>query len=131
MIDKIKNKIVDIKYEIDDSGGIGIFMTALLLTLLFVPFAIVYYLIIKPIYRTIRMIIDAPKLGIKTAYKKYYHSDQYKHEKWEKEREEKEALDSQLLPGSRQKKFEDWKDWPDAFVVDKIAIYAAGVCFSS
>lgn len=46
--------------------------------------------------------------------------------KKKKEREEKEALASQLLPDSRQKKFDDWKNWPDAYVVDKVAVYAAG-----
>ena len=46
--------------------------------------------------------------------------------KKKKEREEKNALASQLLSDSRQKKFDDWKNWPDAYVVDQVAVYAAG-----
>ena len=57
---------------------------------------------------------------------KYFRSDDYQKEQWKKEREEKEALDSQLLPESRQKKFDDWKNWPDAYVADKVAVYASG-----
>ena len=130
MVSKVKNKLIElwasIKYEIEDTGGIKIFMLALLLTILFIPFLFVYELIIKPLYRTIRVIIDSPRLGMKKAYMKYFHSDDYQKEQWKKEREEKEALDCQLLPDSRQKKFEDWENWPDAYVVDKVAVYAAG-----
>ena len=130
MISEVKKKLRDLRAsiqdEIEDTGGIKIFLLALLLTILFIPFGTLYYLILQPIYRTIRMIIDAPRIGIKKAHMKYFHSDDYRKEQWKNEREEKEALDSQLLPDSRQKKFEDWKNWPDAYVVDKVAIYAAG-----
>ena len=113
-----------IRDEIDDSGGIGVFMTALVLTLIIWPFGMVYILILKPIYRLFRMLIDSPKLGIIKAFMKHFHPDQYKKEQWAKEREEEKALNSQLLPDSRQKTFEDWKTWPDAYVVDKTAVYA-------
>ena len=130
MLGKIKKKWIDLKAsiikEVEDMGGMKIFLIALILTILYTPFLLVNELIIKPVYRTIRMIIDAPRLGMKKAHMKYFHSDDYKKEQWKKEREEKEALDSQLLPDSRQKKFDDWENWPDAYVVDKIAIYAAG-----
>ena len=130
MVSKVKNKLIElwasIKYEIEDTGGIKIFMLALLLTILFIPFLFVYELIIKPLYRIIRVIIDTPRLGMRKAFMKYFHSDDYQKEQWKKEREEKEALDCQLLPDSRQKKFEDWENWPDAYVVDKVAVYAAG-----
>ena len=130
MIGNVKKKLAELKEslrdDIEDAGGIKIFMLAHLLFIFLVSLLFVYELIIKPIYRTIRMIIDAPKLGMEKAHMKYFHPDDYQKEQWEKEREEKEALDSQLLPDSRQKKFEDWKDWPDAYVVDKVAIYAAG-----
>ena len=130
MLSKVKNKLIElwasIKYEIEDTGGIKIFMLALLLTILFIPFLFVYELIIKPLYRIIRVIIDTPRLGMRKAFMKYFHSDDYQKEQWKKEREEKEALDCQLLPDSRQKKFEDWENWPDAYVVDKVAVYAAG-----
>lgn len=130
MVSKVKNKLIElwasIKFEIEDIGGIKIFMLALLLTILFTPFLLVYELIIKPLYRIIRVIIDTPRLGMRKAFMKYFHSDDYQKEQWKKEREEKEALDSQLLPDSRQKKFEDWENWPDAYVVDKVAVYAAG-----
>ena len=125
MVGIIKKIVTNLKDEIEDMGGIKIFMLALLLTILYIPFLLVHELIIKPIYRTLRMIIDTPRLGIKKAHMKYFHPDDYRKEKWKKEREEKEALDSQLLPDSRQKKFDDWENWPDAYVVDKIAIYAA------
>ena len=108
MVSEVKKKLralwVSIQDEIEDTGGIKIFLLALLLTILFIPFGTLYYLILQPIYRTIRMIIDAPRLGIKKAYMKYFHSDDYQKEQWKNEREEKEALDSQLLPDSRQKK---------------------------
>ena len=130
MVSKVKNKLIElwasIKFEIEDIGGIKIFMLALLLTILFTPFLLVYELIIKPLYRIIRVIIDTPRLGMRKAFMKYFHSDDYQKEQWKKEREEKEALDCQLLPDSRQKKFEDWENWPDAYVVDKVAVYAAG-----
>lgn len=130
MLGKIKKKWIDLKAsilkEVEDMGGMKVFLIALILTILFIPFLFVNELIIKPVYRTIRMIIDAPRLGMKKAHMKYFHSDDYQKEQWKKEREEKEALDNQLLPGNRQKKFEDWDNWPDAYVVDKVAIYAAG-----
>ena len=130
MIDYFEKELIKVndylKDEIEDVGGIKIFLLALLLTILFIPFGILYYLILQPIYRSIRMIIDAPRLGMKKAHMKYFHSDDFRKEQWKEEREEKEALDSQLLPDSRQKKFEDWENWPDAYVVDKVAIYAAG-----
>ena len=130
MKDKIKAKIKEFKIsimdEIDECGGVKTFIFLLVLTLLFMPLLVSYFFFLKPIYRSIRMLIDTPKLGIKKAFMKYFHSDQFKHEQWAKEREEKKALDSQLLPDSRQKTFEDWKDWPDAYVVDKTAVYASG-----
>ena len=130
MLGKIKKKWIDLKAsiikEVEDMGGMKIFLIALILTILFIPFLFVNELLIKPVYRTIRMIIDAPRLGMKKAHMKYFHSDDYQKEQWRKERKEKEGLDNQLLPGNRQKKFDDWENWPDAYVVDKIAIYAAG-----
>ena len=130
MLGKIKKKWIDLKAsiikEVEDMGGMKVFLIALILTILFIPFLFVNELIIKPVYRTIRMIIDAPRLGMKKAHMKYFHSDDYQKEQWRKERKEKEGLDNQLLPGNRQKKFDDWENWPDAYVVDKIAIYAAG-----
>ena len=130
MLGKIKKKWIDLKAsiikEVEDMGGMKIFLIALILTILYTPFLLVNELIIKPVYRTIRMSIDAPRLGMKKAHMKYFHSDDYQKEQWRKERKEKEGLDNQLLPGNRQKKFDDWENWPDAYVVDKIAIYAAG-----
>lgn len=130
MLGKIKKKWIDLKAsiikEVEDMGGMKISLIALILTILFIPFLLVNELIIKPVYRTIRVVIDAPRLGMKKAHMKYFHSDDYQKEQWKKEREEKEALDNQLLPGNRQKKFDDWKNWPDAYVVDKVAVYAAG-----
>ena len=130
MIGYVKKKWIDLKAsiikEVEDMGGMKIFLIALILTILFIPFLLVNELIIKPVYRTIRVVIDAPRLGMKKAHMKYFHSDDYQTEQWKKEREEKEALDNQLLHGNRQKKFDDWKNWPDAYVVDKVAVYAAG-----
>ena len=130
MLGKIKKKWIDLKAsiikEVEDMGGMKVFLIALILTILFIPFLFVNELIIKPVYRTIRMIIDAPRLGMKKAHMKYFHSDDYQKEQWKKKKKKKEALDSQLLPDSRQKKFDDWKNWPDAYVVDKVAVYAAG-----
>ena len=130
MIDNIKEKLIGfkdyLKDEIEDNGGIKIFMIALIVTIVAIPFMILYYLIIKPLYRIIRMLIDTPKLGMKKAYRKYFHFDEYEGEIRDKEREEEKALDDLLLPASRQKNFKDWENWPDAYVVDKVAVYGAG-----
>lgn len=130
MIGNVKKKLTSLieslKDEVEDIGGMKIFMLTLLVFILALPFLLAYEFIIKPIYRTICMIIDAPRLGLKKTFMKYFHTDDYQEEQRKKESEEKKALDDQLLPNSRQKKFEDWKDWPDAYVVDKIAVYAVG-----
>ena len=134
MIEYLNEKLIGVKNylkdEIEDIGGIKTFLIALIATIVATPFLMLNELVIKPVYRTIRVLIDIPKLGLKMAYRKYFHSDEYEKEmrnkKYDKEREEKEVLDSRLLPDSRQKTFEDWKDWPDAYVVEKVAVYAAG-----
>ena len=134
MIDYLNEKLIGVKDylkdEIEDIGDIKTFLIALIATIVATPFLILNELVIKPIYRTIRVLIDIPKLGVKKAYRKYFHSDEYEREirdqKYDKEQEEKKSLDSRLLPDSRQKTFEDWKDWPDAYVVEKVAVYAAG-----
>ena len=130
MFGKIKEKLIDFKAsiidEIEDTGGMKVFLIALVLTILFIPFGILYYLILQPVYRAIRTLIDAPRLGMKKAYMKHFHFDDYWKEQCKIEREEEKTLGSQLLPGSKQKEFKDWKAWPDAYVVDKMAVYAAG-----
>ena len=129
MLDKLKRKLIELKdylnHEIEDVGGGKIFIIALIVTILAFPFLMLDHFIIKPVSRTIRMLIDAPKLGIKVAHKKNFHPDDYKKEQWSKKHEEEKALDDLLLPDSRQKRFEEWKDWPDAYVVDKTAVYGA------
>lgn len=126
MIGYVKRKTTEIKYGIEDSGGMKILVPVTIIAIIAFPFFIIYYILLNPIYRIIRMMVDTPKLGLKAAFKKYFYPDQYKKEQRDKEYEEKKALESQLLPDSRQKKFEDWKDWPDAYVVDKVAVYGAG-----
>ena len=130
MFGKINEKLIDFKAsiidEIEDTGGMKVFLIALVLTILFIPFGILYYLILQPVYRAIRTLIDAPRLGMKKAYMKHFHFDDYWKEQCKIEREEEKTLGSQLLPGSKQKEFKDWKAWPDAYVVDKMAVYAAG-----
>lgn len=129
MIDKLKKAFLQfqdyLRDEVNDNGGITVFMIALIITIIAVPFMILYYLIIKPIYRTICMLVNAPKLGIKTAYRKSFYPEEYEKEQREKERE-KEKVRNDLLPSdNRQKIFKEWEEWPDAYVVDKKAVYAA------
>lgn len=125
MIGKLLDFKDYLKDVIEDIGGIKVFIIALVITIVAFPFMMLYYLIIEPLYKMIRILTDAPKLGIKKAYMKYFNSEQFDKERWKMEEEEKEALDSRLLPDSRQKRFKDWEDWPNAYVVDKVAVYAA------
>lgn len=128
MINKLKagllDFIADIKGEIEDSGSIWLIMGAFVLTLIALPLCVVYILLLKPIYKTIRMLFETPILGIRKAFMKYFLSDKYKEEQRDKAFERKKALDSLLLPDSKWKKFDEWENWPDAYVIDKIAIYA-------
>ena len=126
MVGILKRGWSKLQYEVEDFGGIKLFMLTVPVFLIVLPFLVLYEIILKPLYRTIRVIIDTPRLGIKKAYMKHFHSEDYDQEQREKERKRKEALDSLLLPDSRQKRFDDWNNWPDAYVVDKVAIYAAG-----
>ncbi len=126
MIGKLLDFKDYLKDVIEDIGGIKVFIIALVITIVAFPFMMLYYLIIEPLYKMIRILTDAPKLGIKRAYMKYFNSEQFDKERRKMEEEEKKALDSRLLPDSRQKRFKDWEDWPNAYVVDKVAVYAAG-----
>ena len=53
MIDYFEKELIKVnnyhKNEIEDVAGIKMYLLALLLTILFIPFRILYYLILQPI----------------------------------------------------------------------------------
>lgn len=126
MINLIKTKLIAlkdaIKGEMDEMGGVHIFLMTCVIFLIVLPFLLAYYLLLQPAYKIIRMLVETPKLGLKYSYKKQFYSDEYEKEKEEKEKKNNKAP---LLPDGIFKKFEDMEDWPDAYVVDGNAILAA------
>lgn len=111
-----------LKDEIEDSGGITSFLLLLIVTLIIWPIVVLYLLLLKPLYQFVHMLVDFPRLGIRDAFKKNFHSDQYEKEQRE---EERKAEESPLIPDGKWKSFKNRKDWPDAYDVDGIAIYGA------
>ena len=81
MSNYIKAKLIELKDSImgeaDEMGGIHIFLMALVITLFALPFLLLYYFILIPFYKFIRMLIDSIKIGPKMAYMKYFRSDEY------------------------------------------------------
>ena len=112
-----------LKDEIEDSGGITSFLLLLIVTLIIWPIVVLYLLLLKPLYQFMHMLVDFPRLGIRDAFKKNFHSDQY--EKEQREEEERKAEETPLIPGGKWKSFKNRKDWPDAYVVNGKAVYGA------
>ena len=84
MIRFLKTKLIalidSIKGEVKDVGGFHIFLIALILFLIALPFLIAYYLLLEPSYKVIRMLIEAPKLGFKDSYRKQFRTEEYERE---------------------------------------------------
>ena len=125
---KIKNKLIEIqdwlKKEIDEMGGMHIFLLTCVVALVAFPFLILYFLLLQPTYKFFQMLMEAKELGLKTSHRKYFHSEEYKDELYKKNREkEKEMLEK--YPQGMLKQFRDWEDWPEAYVEDGIAVYGA------
>lgn len=126
---RIWKKIIELKeklrYEIEDAGGIKMFLTLLLISLIAIPFILLYFYVLKPLYNFIRMLFEAKKLGLKTSFRKQFYPEEYEQEQMDIEREQERELEKPLLPAGRLKEFRDKKEWPDAYVVDEVAIYGA------
>ena len=124
---RIISKLIELRDavwdEIKEMGGIHIALLFLLFVIISLPFIIIYFLIIYPVVLSIHMLFDVKEFGWKTSYKKNFHSEKYEEELMKKEREKMEALEEQL-PTGRQKSFKDWKTWPEAKVVDRLAVYS-------
>ena len=129
MLDKLKKKLIELndslKKEIKDAGGIHVFIIALIAVMIIWPYALIYSVILKPTIRSIRMIFDLNKFGLRTAYRKNFHPNEYEKEERDREYKKSEALKVPILPLGHHKKFNDRENWPDAYAVDNIAIYAA------
>lgn len=109
---------------IDDYGGIKGFLFISLLSLLFGPLVLLYILVLRPTYRGVCVLMDTRELGWKEAYRKHFYPEEYKDEAWEKDYKEMERMNVPLLPVGKYREFKDKKVWPDAYVVDDVAIYA-------
>lgn len=124
MVEEVKTTLKEIKEyfmeEMQNRGDIMVFLIAALATLILWPLGVLYLLLIKPIYKSIRIIIDAPKLGFKKAYQKHIHPDEYEEEQTVKKQEDKP-----LIHEGRLKQFRDQEYWPGAYVVDGVAVCSA------
>lgn len=106
---------------------IVIFVIVAVVGIVIYPFVIAFFVI--------RLIVDLFRIGPRLAW--WHFCKQNKYEKYEgikkaaKNRMEKEDRQQKteerlrLLPDGHRKSFTDWDYWPDAYVVDKIAIYSA------
>lgn len=109
---------------IDLCGGVKSFIVMSVAILIATPFILLYFLVLRLAYRGIRVLMDAKELGWKRAYRKHFYPEEYKDEEWKKGEEERERMNVPLLPAGKYREFKDKKVWPDAYVVDGVAIYA-------
>lgn len=121
----LRKKIVKVKEhlkdEIEEMGGVRVLLITSIISLIVFPFVVIYFLIIEPVYKFICMLIEAYDLGLKDAFIKEFYPNKYKDKiSGNRKKEEKP-----LIPDGKWKSFKDGKDWPDAYVVDDVAIYAA------
>lgn len=112
-----------IRDEIENSGGFWLFLILWSIMLIVSPFVLLYLLIIRPLYRCIGTLIEARKLGLRESFRKYFHPDEYEHEQWEKD--DKRKKEEPLIRSGKWKSFKEKKHWPDAYLVDGVAIYAS------
>ena len=65
---KIKNKLIEIqdwqKKEIDEMGGMHIFLLACVVALVAFPFLILYFLLLQPTYKFFQMLMEVMELGL-------------------------------------------------------------------
>lgn len=111
-------------YDLDrkiDEGNLNWLLY--ILTAIAFPFILLYLLVIKPISRGLLMFKDSFRVGIKTAYMKNFFPDKYRDMQWRKSNEDENL--PPLLPAGKWKSFKDRANWPDAYAVDGVAIYAA------
>ncbi len=122
MIDEIKKEWASLIDEIEESGDIKIFLIAMLIAVITFPFLLLYWCLIKPMFKGCLMLVEAKKLGIKASFMKQLYPDRYRKERKGSKIKEKENT---LIPAGKWKRFELIKDWPDTYVADGIAIYGA------
>ena len=120
---RLKTYKETLKDKIEESGGIGTNIFALLVTIVFWPFIVLYIYLLRPIFRVIRTLIEAKKHGLRKAFRKQFYNELYE----EEQKEEIETLEEEpLIPDGKWKKgFKEKEYWPDTFVVDGKAIYGA------
>ena len=125
---KIKYKLLEIqdwlREEIEDMGGMHIFLLACVVTLVLLPFLIFFFLLLVPSYKGICMLMEAKELGFKTSFRKHFQTDDYEEEQRNKKKERENSMEEKL-PKGRLKRFTEWEAWPDAQVVDGVAVYGA------
>lgn len=112
--------------EKEDAGGPTPFALIIILFVVLGPFLVIYLYTLYPLILSVRTLRDSKELGWKKAYQKHFHKAQFDKEETEKYRKQREIENAPLLPDGKWKKFMGKKDWPDAYVVDGIAVYAAG-----
>ena len=129
MLISVRKKLIEwldwLNDEIEDIGGVRYFIFVIIVTLIAFPFVILYLIITGPLSNGIKTLLEMKEFGLRTAFQKNFHSDHYKKEQREKEEELDKAFAASMPSESRWKKFVDRKDWPDAYVVDGIAIIGA------
>lgn len=118
----LKDHIMD---EIDEMGGLKMVLLATLFSLIALPFILLYLLILEPLYKGICILLGIKNVGQEMSYKKLFQPEKYKKEQSEKRERERKLREEPLLPEGMRKQFLDRKNWPDAYVVDGNAIYAA------
>jgi hypothetical protein len=122
---KLKEFKDHIKDEIEKMGGLKMVLPATLITLIALPFLLLYYLILEPLYNGICILLGIKYVGPEMSYKKLFQPEKYEKEQSDKKNEEQKAWEASLLPDGKWKQLIDRKSWPDAYAVDGKAIYAA------
>ena len=97
----------------------------LVLLPIIIPILILYLVVYEPLVNGFLMLRDANELGLKVSYRKHFKSEEYKKEEFNKVEAKKEEF-KKRIPGGRSKSFDDLENWPDAYVVDGVAVYGAG-----
>lgn len=101
---------------IDLCGGVKSFIVMSVAILIVTPFILLYFLVLRPAYRGIRVLMDVKELGWRRAYRKHFYPEEYKDEEWEKDYKEMERMNVPLLPAGKYREFKDRKVWPDTTV---------------
>ena len=110
--------------EKEGLGGFPFSIFCVFVIVLF-PFLLFYFCIIMPIWASVMTLWEARKLGFGKAYQKNFHKARYEKGESDRQWQQEKMENAPLLPEGKWKTFRDRKLWPDAYAVDRIAIYAA------